>query len=255
MAHRGSVEILGRSLQAIKSINCRPSRIRIGLDQHPHSALNHIRQTYPDFEWYRVVNPPVGPYPIRNFLTAGPLSSSLTFFCDSDDFCTFDRFYRQFNHFSLFGGDMVGSHELRIDTIQKQVIAVRFPLDAHWALKRRPNHVLYHPTTLIKREAFIKNGEFSTDRRFGADTQFLIRARFLLDVIGNIDQFLYVRVKRPHTLSTARKTALGSPARIALEKAWRHDYDRVGRGKLALTASSLAVQPSSNPAEIIPWCS
>ena len=111
--------------------------------------------------------------------------------------------------------DMVGSHELRLEERVRQVMGLRFPEDINAALQRRAHdvHVFLHPTTAIRVAALRAVGGFSTARPFAADIQFLLRAHFSLRC-RNLDDFLYLRRKRPGSLTTSPGTGHGEPPRM-----------------------------------------
>ena len=50
--------------------------------------------------------------------------------------------------------------------------------------------------------------------------------------IGNVDAFLYLRRRRPGSLTTDPATAFGSPLREHYRKLWRRDYAAVLAGTL-----------------------
>jgi len=145
------------------------------------------------------------------------------------------------------GVDMVGSHELRLDDRERQVMGWRFPEDINAALQhsRDDVHVFLYPTTAIRVAALRAVGGFSTVRRFAADVQFLLRAHFSLRC-RNLDDFLYLRRKRPGSLTTSPGTGYGELPRMLVETRWQRDFVRVRAGELSLTDSSL--MPEHHPA-------
>jgi glycosyltransferase involved in cell wall biosynthesis len=185
----------------------------------------------------------VGPYCARHYSIINS-SKDYIFFQDSDDIPVNTRFAKQIKEMERRNLDMVGSHELRIDQFERQIAIIRYPLDVSEALKHGSFHPLFHPTALISKDAYIRTGGFSTNLRFGYDSQFLIRSHFYLNS-GNIDDFLYLRFKRPNSLTTNPKTKLGSNLRIFLLWRWRTEFKLVKENKLQLQDSSLSVQKHS----------
>lgn len=234
--HMGSYAHLEVCLSSVRSqsMDCTAS---VCLDEtsdwRPACAEERIRL-------YRADNPPVGPYAIRQFLT---MNSSANYFAfqDSDDFSVRSRLTELLTACIDSGADTVGCHELRLDEIEQAVIPVRFPLDVNAALKDVVAHPQLFPTTLTKADTFKRIGGLSTTRKFGSDTEYLLRAYFFARFI-NIDRFLYIRRRRQGSLTTAPETALGSPVRVELGQIWRKDFEDIKNGRLALEDSSLALR-------------
>lgn len=133
---------------------------------------------------------------------------------------------------------MLGSHELRIDEFVKKILIIRFPLNVNEALSNYIFHPLLHSTSIVTKSAYLKTGGYSTEGEFGFDSQFLLRSHFFLKV-GNIDEFLYIRYKRPNSLTTNKNTMIGSDRRSFLAWRWMVDFKLVSLGKLNLEDSSL----------------
>lgn len=237
MAHRGRRQYLRTALRYISHANGLDVRPRIGLDEDDPTAYTSIAETFPGAQFFRVVPAGAGPYVVRQEL-ARRSREPLMVFHDSDDISCYDRFIAQEAELRRTGCVLVGCHELRVDEIQKEVTAIRFPLDVTASLNDHGGHRLWHPTTMIQREAFWDCGGFSTDRRIANDTQFLLRAHFGMK-IRNLDGFVYIRRKHPTALTVAPETALDHPIRRQLAKNWLRDFERVKRGELRLEDSSL----------------
>jgi hypothetical protein len=140
------------------------------------------------------------------------------------------------------GCQLCGSHELRMDYFDRTVRAFRFPANVKTALAKEPGHPLLHPTSAITREAFYSCGRLSEERTFGNDTKFLLHSFFVLNDIRNVDEFLYIRRRRPGSLTTATETMIGSPLRRSLLHNWNSDFEWVKRGLMPLESSSLTYQ-------------
>ncbi|NEO25841.1 MAG: hypothetical protein F6K03_02810, partial [Kamptonema sp. SIO4C4] len=117
---------------------------------------------------------------------------------------------------------------------------VTYPLDVNAALASKPGHPLMHPSSLLSRRLVMQLGGFATGLRFGGDTEFLLRAVFLAKIV-NLPEFAYFRRKRPHSLTTAVETGLGSKVRqqllTTLKARYRDNLERVQKG----------VQPDLSP--------
>src|SRR5690606_38937921 len=125
----------------------------------------------------------------------------------------------------------------------------RFPLNVNYALARQSFHPMLHGTCIMTKTGFLKVGGYSTEGRFGYDTQFLLRAGFFLKV-GNMDNFLYLRFQRPHSLTTAKKTKFGTKMRKFMAWRWRVDFNLVSSNKLDLADSSLLERKHNFPFNI-----
>jgi hypothetical protein len=194
-------------------------------------------------EFWACTPNPAGPYVLRQWL-AGWAGEDILAFHDSDDLSCQDRFGRLHAEMARWGCDMVGSHELRCDDFGREIRAVRFPLDVSAALGAGPGHAQLFPTAAVRRAAFHRTGGLSTDRVFANDTQFLLRAYFHM-IIRNADAFLYVRRKRPGSLTTTSETGLDSPARQEIGRCWKKDFEAVRGGLLPLEESSLRASAST----------
>jgi hypothetical protein len=239
--HKGSVKLLNRCLNHLNLTTHLPENINICFDDHSYKQIDiHNFACLQKAKLF--VNEPLnsGPYPSRHYSIMNS-DKEYIFFQDSDDVSAHLRFETQANELENRGLDMIGSHELRVDQYSKSLKLFRYPLDANKSLDARNYHSLFHPTALITKKAYIKAQGFSTDRRFGYDSQFLMRAHFFLK-IGNIDDFLYIRFKRPNSLTTHPKTKIGSHLRSFLLWRWRIDFKLVSEKKLDLAASSLITQ-------------
>jgi hypothetical protein len=253
MAHRGKASHLQVALEFLARASNDRIQIRVGLDMDAvgNACDDHWEtlQRFRNVEFYRASRPPVGPYVIRQKLAA--LSSEdLLIFHDSDDISCYDRFRRLRAEMTRTSCDLVGSHECRVDEIEEEVRAFRFPLDASAALRGSPAHALLHPASMISRRSFWSTGGFSTDRTFGSDTQFLLRAYFQLKV-RNADSFLYIRRRHSDALTVAPTTALESPLRRSIENPWRSDFESVKSGRIPLNESSLRCQCGPETQELI----
>lgn len=172
------------------------------------------------------------------------------FFHGSDDISVNTRFIRQLAELNKRKLDMLGSHELRVDQFAKSLIAFRNPRDVTKIDSVKFFYPLTQGTALITKKGYLKAKGFSTNARFGYDSQFLLRSCFILKM-GNIDDFLYIRFKRPNSLTTKSATKIGSNIRSFLNWRWTVDYNLVNEDKLNLDESSLAVQKHKFDYELV----
>jgi hypothetical protein len=236
MAHRGRRQHLSTALRYI-SRAVGPKVPRVGLDEEDPTAYASIAARYPEAQFFRLVPAGAGPYVVRQEL-ARRSKEPLLVFHDSDDISCYDRFIAQQQELRSAGCDLVGCHEMRVDEMEKEVTAIRFPLDVTASLQAQGGHRLWHPTTMVKREAFWASGGFSTDRIIANDSQFLLRAHFGMK-IRNLDEFVYLRRKHRSALTVAPETGLAQPIRQQLSKVWLRDFEAVKRGEMRIEESSL----------------
>jgi hypothetical protein len=240
--HKGSIKLLNRCLLNLKNIKFLPQQVNICFDD-----MSFRKIVKPGLNLgkniFMYVNSPknVGPYLGRHYSILNT-KQEFIFFHDSDDISVEDRFIKQIHDLKDRKLDLLGSHELRIDQIAGRVVAIRYPLDVSFALSDMKGfNSLFHPTSVISRKAYLKTGGFSTDLRFGYDSQFLLRSQFFLR-IGNIDDFLYIRYKRPNSLTTNPATRIGSNLRTFLLQRWITDFRLINENKLNLQESSLKLR-------------
>lgn len=240
--HQGNLSYLDSCLKGINDSAIPPSQIWVYFDEELRQDHFEIVEKHL-FPKYRKMNPPnCGPYVPRNHCVKHA-NTDYVCFQDSDDIPTYDRFteiYQFINQNPMV--DMAGCHELRVDELEEKVLAVRFPVNVTRALEVTASHPLFHPTAFAKIESVKKAGLFSTIRRYGADSQFLLRAHFSME-IRNLDKFLYIRRKRPGSLTTSPNTMLGSPDRTRLDISWKTDFELVKSGAICLENSTLQVEP------------
>jgi hypothetical protein len=239
MAHRGPAEFLAAALKGLTACDPAPEVIRVGLDVGDEELGDYrqLVEASPGVEFYAGSHAPVGPYMIRQALGSEAAERFLVFH-DSDDHSTADRFHWLHAEMQRGGPGLVGSHELRYDEDDREVRAVRFPLDVTAALTVAPKHPQLHPTTMVPADDFRRAGGFSTDCVFGNDTQFLLRAFFQMPM-RNVDRFLYIRRDHWGSLTNAPETGMSNPVRTARNLAWWADFEAVKAGRLALANSSL----------------
>lgn len=239
--HKGSVKLLKRCLSHLNLIQDLPDS-NICFDDESYKKIDNVEFVNLKPRLTSFLNNPgnVGPYLPRHYSILNS-NKEFIFFQDSDDIPVNSRFFKQLSELKKRKLDIIGSHELRVDQFAKSLIIFRYPLEVIKTDSAYFLNPLFHPTSLITKRAYLKAKGFSTNIRFGYDYQFLLRACFILKM-GNIDDFLYIRFKRPNSLTTKASTKLGSSVRAFLNWRWRIDYKLVNENKLDLDNSSLAVQ-------------
>ncbi len=240
--HKGSPKLLKRCLSHLNSTQCITPDINLCFDDISYKKIDNEEFTNLRGKLKKFLNVPgnVGPYLPRHYSIINS-NKEFIFFQDSDDISVKDRFIKQLAELKKRKLDMIGSHELRLDQFAKSLLILRNPLEVIKANSAKYFCPLFHPTSLITRKAYLKTKGFSTDRRFGYDYQFLLRSCFILKM-GNIDDFLYIRFRRPNSLTTNSTTKMGSSIRSFFKWRWIVDYGLVNADKLNLDESSLVVQ-------------
>jgi hypothetical protein len=236
--HHGSMDDLRRCLATTTEvIGHEQSEIMVGLDAgNDLGAPRGVRCRV-----LRVNGQRVGPYAIRNHLSGRATHSPLVF-QDSDDIPMANRFAVLARHLAIGGADLVGTHELRFDSMARRLRVVRFPLDVTAALRKGACHAQLHPTSAISADAFRRLRGFSDYAVHSLDTEFLLRAHVLKARIANLDRFLYLRIVRPGSLTTSASTGYESNVRRQLRDGWYRDFDVVARGQKPLASSALALR-------------
>ncbi len=215
--------------------------VSVGLDGYGAQPAEAQRSGLPHHCKVVAYGESVGPYVIRQRLGMESHSDYLAF-QDSDDYSTVDRIARQLHYAAGTQAEIVGCHELRLDTLAREVKAIRFPLDVNASLQQWKHFAQLFPTTLVSRSWFQRVGGLSTFERFGLDFQFLLRSHFNARIL-NLDEFCYVRRLRAESLTTSPATGLNCDRRVRLRQAWARDFQLVKAGELELSKSSLRVSP------------
>lgn len=239
--HKGSVKLLKRCLSHLNLIQDLPE-INICFDDESYRKISvkefdNLKPKLTSF-----INNPrsVGPFLAKNYCTRNS-KKEFIFFQDSDDISVNNRFVKQLSELKKRKLDMIGSHELRVDQFARSLSVFRSPLDVIKPDSVQFFYPLTQGTALITRKSYLKAKGFSTNVCFGYDYQFLLRSCFILRM-GNIDDFLYIRFKRPNSLTTKSATKFGCSIRSFLNWRWRIDFKLVNENKLDLDDSSLSVQ-------------
>lgn len=249
--HRGSLEHVETCIRYSDLNSTVPKKIGVCFDEPVTNSHAKLSQRFPHVEFFFTQPYPVGPYVFRQFFAA---SSHMPYiiFQDSDDVPTTDRFQKLNESIQGTDSDILGSHEINLDTYLKAVTVIRYPLDPYHALNIEPAAALFLPSTMITKKILEQTGGFSTTRRFSGDLQFLWRAYFYTKKFLNLDEFLYIRRKHECSLTTDCETSLDSPSRLALAQKWRNDFLDVRNNSLKIESSSLAAERHPDSVQIMP---
>ncbi len=241
LAHRGPERYLRVCVDSLRR-QSRPASVVVGLDQkYPCPRFLADIDGAPDVRTFQVAPNPVGPYAVMHVLSN---RSSADFIVrqDSDDVALARRVERLVSASRATGAGLVGSHEIQLDEVAGRVVPKRYPLDVNDALKRAgPRHQTLLPTTVATRDLFREVSGFSTDRIFGYDVDFWLKASFLTQ-IANVDEFLYLRRRHPNSLTRRPDIGNESPIRQVIRERRRSDFVEVVAGRLDLAQSSLAIR-------------
>ncbi len=235
--HRGSTARLQACLLHATAA-CKDAEFLVGIDEPVTDAHRAIVDRFPDVNFFAVQPDRAGPYVIRQFLIEHAESDFIAF-QDSDDTACAGRFDVQIQAAMAAGADIAGCHELRLEEESGTVEAIRYPADVNAALADAGAHVQLAPTTLVRRQAFLRVGGFSTRRRFASDREFLLRANLLAEKIINCDAFLYVRVRHRESLTMDPATAPGSRYRKRFTELWENDARAIAGGTKSVAFSAL----------------
>ncbi len=253
MPHRGSREDLHdleAALWYLKQQKTTPKKVSVCFDETITEHHFTLADEHPSMRFFANLPAGVGPYPSRDVL-ARSTEEDIILFHDSDDISTTDRVAILSDALRRKKLDAVGSHELRINKIKKRIEAIRYVLDVTGVENKVNRYTIFFPTTAIKKAAYLKSGGLSTVRKHSSDSQFYWRAHFFLQ-IQNVDEFLYIRSKRPNSLTTASATALGTSVRERLKQQWRLDFLKIQHLNLDMSTSTLIDEPNVATIDLLP---
>jgi hypothetical protein len=239
IVHRGDPAWLDATLRHVR-VGCGGRDVVwVCLDEPRSRSHDDLVAAHPHVHFWRGAPSGLGPYVARHLLGSAALTRLLVF-QDSDDLPMRNR--RRELVQALTGREPTWSDRTSCaSTTGAQGHRHPIPARRQRGARTGDQHPLLHPTSVVRVDAFRRSGGFSTARRFGADLQFLLRAHFSMR-IRNVDAFLYLRWKRPGSLTTSPGTGLGEPERAALARRWKDDFVDARRGTRHLQASSLAAE-------------
>ena len=162
-----------------------------------------------------------GPYRIFNSIISKMHDTGLIWLHDSDDISHPTRLEKQIAFMDYHQLDICGSFELRFD--QSRYELFQYPVNVSRALLIEPGHCMLWPSSLIKTSLWRKLGGCSDAYRFGADTEFQLRACFIARM-GNLPSFLYARRRRSNSLTTSTNTGLRSWTRGYINSIYKAEY-------------------------------
>lgn len=239
--HQGDLGYLRRCLESVAATAHSGDKVSICFDEEVTGEHEDVMSAFPSFRYFMSQPFGNGPYVARDRLGKNS-EADIVMFQDSDDISCCDRRSVLMKAMQEQNLELIGSHELRVDEMAKIVFPVRFPQFLKLgALAMGHRHPLFHPTSAIRRDALVRAGGFSTNRKFANDVEFLYRAAFVLRG-GSVDEFLYIRRKRENSLSTAPATANGSEYRRQLRQEWIRDINRVLRREIRYDQASYRTQ-------------
>lgn len=194
----------------------RPPEAIVVLHDGPEAPPEHIVAQFPGVSLYRSAEQ-VGPYALVQSMI-DQTDFDAVMFQDADDWSARERLALLLAEAERAGAELVGCQEIRVDEINGKCNAVCYPLDVTGAATKGIGHALLHPTSLLSTRLLKRLGGFATGLRFGADSEFFLRAAFVA-TIANVPEAAYFRRIRPASLTTAADTGDDSPARKSLIKA------------------------------------
>lgn len=162
-----------------------------------------------------------GPYHILNTIVCELDDSSYLWLHDSDDVSHPTRLEKQLKFMDYHKLDMCGSFELRFNQAGFELF--QYPINVSRALLTEPGHCMLWPSSLIRIALWRRLAGCSDYYRFGADTEFQLRACFVAR-IGNTPSFLYARRKRMNSLTTSLQTGHRSWIRGYINSIYKAEY-------------------------------
>jgi len=248
--HQGDLNFLRSACHYLQKQSTNPEKISICFDEELEEEHFNLASEITDIHFHASIPSACGPYPARQLLSSNSRCEALLF-QDSDDVPTTDRLAVLKHQFISSELDAVGSHELRLNLKDKTIETHRFPSVVNQATNEIYWFNIFLPTTLIKKDSFEKIGGFSTIRRHTSDTQFFLRAHFLLN-LGNVNDFLYLRVHRSESLTNHASTGIHSPVRERLHSRWVYDFEKVQNKQVSLYESCLVDEPNNACFHLVP---
>jgi glycosyltransferase involved in cell wall biosynthesis len=221
-------DLIAAALQSIAQQTRKPCRLVIAVDndadgQTGQAVTARCQQILADTLPYSVrsfsgLN---GPYRMLNQIINEADDVSQIWLHDSDDLSHPSRLEKQLWFSSRHQLDLCSSFELRIRTAAIDLI--HYPINAGRALRVEPGHCMLWPGSLIRRSLWQHLQGCSDLYRFGADTEFQLRASFVARM-GNYPAYLYARRARSNSLTNNKDTGLRSWTRGYMNSTYKADY-------------------------------
>jgi hypothetical protein len=246
LSHRGPERYLRVCVDSLLR-QSHPTAVTIAIDQkYDCRRMLADMADRPEVRAYQVGPPPLGPFVALHVLSH---LSQADFVArqDSDDISLHARLASLIGAAGATGAGMVGSHEIQLHEIDRTVVPLRYPLDVNAALRRiGAAHQALLPMMVTRRSIIDQVGGFSTDRIFGHDVAFWLTAS-LSAKIANVDEFLYLRRRRP--LSLTRRPDIGNHSAIRdIHRGQRREhFNAIAAGRMRFEDSRLEVRHRVSP--------
>ena len=194
---------------------------------HRELRLIIVDDSSPTSEWVDAVRPllsdsrvslfrstqSVGPYRLFNQLLPS-ITTPWIAFQDADDLSHPERFQLQLHYGKRVQADIVCCNFHRTNEDGTVISSRDLLSNSNQQLQRGKRFVGLHSTIMARRKVFDVLRGFDGATRFGADTEFLLRASLLFQ-IRNLRKYLYYYRQRTASLTGSSHTGIGSPARKA----------------------------------------
>ena len=221
---------LGLALQSIASQTYRPDRLVLAVDDASEGDLmcqvqricrRTVGSLIPyEIRFFQGLN---GPYRMLNQIVGENADVTHVWLHDSDDFSHGTRLAKQMAFMSRHRLDICSCFEIRLRSQSLEL--VDYPVHVSRALRIEPGHCMLWPGSLISRSLWEKLDGCSDRYRFGADTEFQLRASFIARM-ANYPSYLYARLIRENSLTGSRATGLRSWQRGFINSLYKADYYR-----------------------------
>jgi hypothetical protein len=246
ISHRGPERYLRNCVHSLLQQSY-PTKITIGIDQKYECGrfLDDVKGNK-FVQTYQIRPNPVGLYVVLHVLGN---QSCADFIArqDSDDVSLRRRLSTLIDAANRTGCGIVGSHELQLHEVERQVIPVRYPADVNKALTiAGAGHQALLPMTIVRRDVFGRVGGFSTNRIFSLDVNFWLLASLHTKII-NVDEFLYIRRRHSSSLTMRDDIGMFSPVRIKYRIERESHFNSIISGDMKLEDSSLAISHRRDP--------
>jgi hypothetical protein len=235
--HAGNIDFLKTCLKYVQTQTERIKDINICFDDNSFLGLDTRFKSDPFIKFWQNIPQNVGPYYPRDYIFQ-IVNSDYVVFQDSDDVPTSNRVEMLIDEINKNPDTgMIGSHSLEVDELEEKIYGWRYPLDVNKAHQIKSGYSLFHPTTIINKNAYLKSGGFTKWRKFASDAQYTFKASTCMK-IRNSDNFLYIKRTRKDSLMTAPKTHSNSKIRKFFLRIWCRDITLILDGKLDIDSSS-----------------
>lgn len=221
-------DYLDHALQSIARQTCHPARLVLAVDDStavelPSQVQRICSRTLGTLIPYEIRPFPGlnGPYRMLNQIVREHTDVSHVWLHDSDDFSHGTRLAKQMAFMSRHRLDICSCFEIRLRTESMEL--VDYPVHVTRALRIEPGHCMLWPGSLISRSLWVALDGCSDRYRFGADTEFQLRASFIARM-ANYPSYLYARRIRDNSLTGSPATGLRSWQRGYVNSLYKADY-------------------------------